>query len=500
VKARDTVPVVPDSQSLDGFALAAHMGIRDRPYMVEFDVHESPWSWRKERYTATQLRELWRRQLAGPGVSREFPFALYLHVPFCTHTCSFCRCFRLQLNSGRSYLDRYVDYLCDQIDFFAPACAGLPVRFFSVGGGTPSILAPAQLRRLFTRLYDRFDVRRDTPLTTFEMSLPTAHDATLDLLRELEIPRVSIGVQTLQPEVRRRSGMFAIDARRLGDRVAAARDRGRHCNLDLVLGLPGETAAEFLEGFRTVLGLAPSSVVVNLLNDTYFHREPKPRTPAERGAADAYLRAVGEGMAAAAAAAGYQVYPHGNTIEAIAFFAPEFDRQVQPHWPILGRLAGGVQSVKVGTSVLALGSICNLAILPDYLIASYDQDYRFDPDKVAYQCARREVYSILYPREEERGPVFTPQQLAELAPFVERLRGSAKVEVMPSAEDVLIEFADDGQEGGRGRVFIRPFVAGRPCYRQVSSFALSFNGELTPTTERVVGAVRRWLASPEPRG
>jgi hypothetical protein len=487
------VRVVPDNQHLDGYVLAGHLGALERPYVVQFDVHGEPWSWRKDRYTPVELRELWARQLATPAVSKEYPYGLYVHVPFCTHSCAFCRCFRLQLHSGRSFLDRYVSYICDQIDFFAPVFAGRPLRYFSIGGGTPSILSPQQLARLLKRLHERFDVRRETPLTTIEVSLPTAHDSILDVVTEFDIPRVSMGVQTLQPEIRRRSSMFEIDARRLADRVEAVRARGRHCNLDLVLGLPDETARQFVAGFRTLLGLGPSSVIVNLLNDNYFHREVRSRSPGERAVAEAYLREAGEGMADAAARAGYHVYPHGNSIEAVVFFAPEFDRQAQAHHEVLQRLFGGVLSVKVGTSVFALGSLCNVALLPDYLIACHDQEYEFRPDEVAYRCERREVYSILYPHAEDRGPPFTAEQRAIVDPFVDLLRSSTKVAVMPSPEEVLIEFADEQQPDGRGRVFLLPYAEARGRGDRVGSFALVFNGELTPRTKRVVGAVRRWL-------
>ena len=156
---------------IDGDELARRMGIAGRPCVVDFDTHNPSWSWRRDRYSSRQLADLWRETLKRPDVSAEFPLALYIHIPFCTHTCSFCRCFRMELKSGRSLLDRYVDYLCAQMEFFAPVFASVPVRYFSVGGGTPSLLSAAHWRRIFTRFHALYDIRRDSPLSTFEMSL-----------------------------------------------------------------------------------------------------------------------------------------------------------------------------------------------------------------------------------------------------------------------------------------------------------------------------------------
>ncbi|MBI5477714.1 MAG: radical SAM protein [Deltaproteobacteria bacterium] len=494
MRLRDTVPRRRPSQLLDGWRLAGHLGILDRPCFVDFDVYDPPWGDRHGRYTPAQLAELWRRQLATPGVASDYPVGIYFHVPFCTHTCSFCRCFRLKLAHGRNFLDRFVDFVCAQMDFFAPLFHDTPIRYFSVGGGTPSILSPAQLRRLFTRFHERFEVRAENPVNTFEMSVPTAHDATLDVLAEFGIPRISMGVQTLQPVTRRSSAMFAIEPGRLARRVRSAQARGIHCNLDLVLGLRDETAAQFLENFRALMEIRPDSVIVNLLDANYFADGGAAPSPDRVATMERYLEETGAGMAAAAAQAGYAVYPHGNTVEAVGFFSPEFDRAVQPHWDVFKRLASGANSLRVGTSVFALGSVCNLALVPDYLIACFDQDYEFVPDKVMYQCARKEVYSILYPREEDSGPLFSREQQAVLQPLIERLERSRKVEVRPSLQDVVVEFEDAGQHERRGQVVIQPFQDGRPHYRRAGEFALSHGGTLTPKTEAVLGAVQRWLA------
>lgn len=488
MKPADSPRLVPDGQAIDGYALARHMGILERPFLVDFDLQTAPWSWRKNRYSARQLAALWTERLKGPGVHPDYPVGLYLHVPFCTHTCSFCRCFRMQLKSGRSLLDRYADYLCAQMEFFAPVFAGIPIKYFSVGGGTPSILTAGHWRRIFSHLYGLYDVRPGCPLSTFEMSIPTMRDEMLDVLAEFGVPRVSAGVQTLSPEIRKASRMFAITPELLAERVARAKRAGLRINLDLVLGLPGETPARFLEGFKTLLSTAPSSVCVNILNRNHF--DPEPEMP---GTAR-YLELTGAGMAEAAAEAGYSIHPHGNHMEAVLFLSPEFTPTAREHREVFKRLASGVLSVKAGTSVFAFGSVCSQALLPDDLISCFDQDYEFDPDKIVYQCSRKEVFSILYPKAEDVGPCFTAAQLKSLKPVLARLSAVPGLEVMPSLEDVLLEFPDGRQEDKRGRVFIRPYAPGKPCCKRAGPFAIAYNGEGSAATLKLVEAVARRLA------
>jgi hypothetical protein len=175
------------------------------------------------------------------------------------------------------------------------------------------------------------------------------------------------------------------------------------------------------------------------------------------------------------------------------FLSKDFDREVQPHWEVFKRLAAAEFSVRVGTSLFGFGSICSLALMPDYLISCFDQDYVFDPDKVVYQCSRKEVLSILYPKAEDAGPMFSPEHNLILEPALLRLRKVRGLEVMAALDDVLLEFPDAGQDEKRGRVFIRPYEEGRPCSTRVGPLALTYNGKPTAATEKVMAAAQRSL-------
>ena len=303
---------------------------------------------------------------------------------------------------------------------------------------------------------------------------------------------MSVGVQTLDPDIRRASRMFAMNPDKVAERVAAAKRAGLRVNLDLVLGLQDEKPAGFLRGFETLLATRPSSICVNILSANHFN--PDPGSPGS----EEYLAAVAAGLADACARAGYEAYAHAKETESIICLSPEFDREVRPHGETFRRLASGVLALKAGTSIFAFGSVCSLALMPDYLISCFDQDYDFDPDKVIYQGSRKEVFSILYPRPEDAAASFSDEQRRALEPALRRLRSLRGVEVMDSLEDVLLEFADAAQEDKRGRVFIRPYEEGKPCSTRVGALAVTFNGERSPATEKVLTVVQRSLEAALP--
>ena len=97
----------------------------------------------------------------------------YFHVPYCTHFCRYCRCYRRSLPLLKGHLDTYTAYVLQQLDFFAPYLDGFVGKYYSIGGGTPSILEPRQLTAIFERFLKNYKVAGDNPVSTFEMSVPT---------------------------------------------------------------------------------------------------------------------------------------------------------------------------------------------------------------------------------------------------------------------------------------------------------------------------------------
>lgn len=198
----------------------------------------------------------WLRGLA-PGT----PLSLYLHVPFCTTLCRFCACHTTVVNHPEP-LVAYANTLLDEIDMLADAIgARLPVRHIHWGGGTPTVMPPEWMLTIADRLRQRFDVATDAEIAV-EIDPRTLSHASLRALAMMGTTRVSLGVQDFDPLVQQtvnRIQTFRITA----DCAKRVRDIGiGSVNLDLIYGLPHQTAAGVASTVQQALRLVPDRVAV----------------------------------------------------------------------------------------------------------------------------------------------------------------------------------------------------------------------------------------------
>jgi len=220
----------------------------------------------KKPFSPAQIRAQWRGLAAEIRRGRRAERAdFYLSIPFCRDICSYCNLSPEKLGR-RARVKEYLDWLDDALRYFAPAFQGLRFDNLLVGGGTPSALGAAELERLFSRLFRRFRFRADGE-RSFEFHPGSFSESKLDVLRRFGFNRMIIGVQTLTPGVLRRVGRGGQTAGSVRAAVKAVRARGfeRGQNLDLIMGLEGETPAGFLRSFERTVALRPEEISVYLL-------------------------------------------------------------------------------------------------------------------------------------------------------------------------------------------------------------------------------------------
>ena len=183
-------------------------------------------------------------------------FGVYLHVPFCLSKCPYCD-FCSFPGSSEEDRERYVTAVLREIqerDF--PRRSATSVFF---GGGTPSLLSLNQFDRLISALSGRYSVAPDAEMT-FEMNPATADREKLRSLRALGFNRVSIGCQSTSDEelaalgrAHTAEGFF----RAYEDALAAG---FRNINIDLMYGIPRQTAESFAKTLNTVVSLSPTHI------------------------------------------------------------------------------------------------------------------------------------------------------------------------------------------------------------------------------------------------
>lgn len=219
------------------------------------------------------------------------PFALYVHVPWCRHVCPYCD-FNVRASAAPPE-DPYVDALLAELAGWAGDAewTGRPLRSVYLGGGTPSLFAPAAVARLLDGVRRGFPLERAAEVT-LEANPGTVSRVRLAEFRAAGVDRLSLGAQSFDDRHLRTLGRdhAAADVPRAVDDARAA--GFENLSLDLIFAVPGETVADWECDLRAAVALAPSHVSAYAL--TY-----EEGTPFHRGRATGRLRPVSEDVEAA---------------------------------------------------------------------------------------------------------------------------------------------------------------------------------------------------------
>nr|WP_092783313.1 oxygen-independent coproporphyrinogen III oxidase [Jannaschia pohangensis] len=192
---------------------------------------------------------------------RTEPVSVYAHIPFCRRLCWFCAC-RTQGTKTDAPLAPYVESLEAEADLLAAHLPpGLEAAHLHLGGGTPTILSPHLLDRVFAAITDRIPLTAGAEVSV-EVDPTVLDDVRLDALARAGVTRASIGVQDFDPRVQAAIGRpqslaetaFAVDGLR-------ARGVSR-VNMDLLYGLPFQTPASLSRTLDLVLDMAPDRIAL----------------------------------------------------------------------------------------------------------------------------------------------------------------------------------------------------------------------------------------------
>lgn len=188
------------------------------------------------------------------------PIGLYLHIPFCAAICNYC-------NFNRGLHDealrrRYVAALVADIRRQAAPAVAADTIFF--GGGTPSLLDPAELAAILAACRESFTVAVDAEIT-LEANPESATTAALEGYRAAGINRLSFGVQSFHDAELKRLGRLHSSAT-ARQAVTGARAAGfDNLSLDLMMWLPGQQPADWLASVDALIEVAPDHASLYLL-------------------------------------------------------------------------------------------------------------------------------------------------------------------------------------------------------------------------------------------
>ena len=188
--------------------------------------------------------------------------SLYLHIPFCRSLCYFCACNKV-ITQQYGLASSYVDRLLEEARWYRDKVADVPVTQLHLGGGTPTFLTDADLRRLIGGLGELFNLRGgDDVEYSIEADPRTLRSETLDTLADLGFNRLSMGIQDFNLQVQQAINRVC-DAESVAGLTRAARDRGfRSISYDLVYGLPHQSVDSMRDTVQKVLELAPDRIAL----------------------------------------------------------------------------------------------------------------------------------------------------------------------------------------------------------------------------------------------
>jgi oxygen-independent coproporphyrinogen-3 oxidase len=221
------------------------------------------------RYTSYPTAPVWKddfgpedfEKYSADAEAKATPVSIYMHLPFCESLCLFCAC-NVSIQKDKRVAIPYLDALKREIEHVGRHVSRMrPVIQFHWGGGTPTYLSPAQMDDLFGHTRERFSIAPDAEIGIEVDPRVTSRDH-LETLRRLGFNRLSMGIQDFEQKVQEtihRVQPFEMTR----DLIVAARELGfDSINVDLIYGLPYQTADTFRKTIDQVLTLAPDRVAM----------------------------------------------------------------------------------------------------------------------------------------------------------------------------------------------------------------------------------------------
>jgi len=221
------------------------------------------------RYTSYPTAPVWQDDFGPDDLERVYeqadaaqtPLSLYMHLPFCESLCLFCAC-NVVITKDHRNAPPYLATLQREIAHVAQRVSrSRSIVQFHWGGGTPTYLTPEQMEELFSFAAERFSFAPDAEIG-IEVDPRVTTPRHLESLRRLGFNRLSMGIQDFDPEVQEavhRIQPFEMTA----ELIAQARALGfESLNVDLIYGLPCQTANHFTHTIEQVLTLKPDRVAL----------------------------------------------------------------------------------------------------------------------------------------------------------------------------------------------------------------------------------------------
>ena len=233
---------------------------------------------------------------------------VYVHIPFCARICPYCAFYKDLADPSQT--QRFCEAILSEIALHADALTVVPQTIF-FGGGTPTALSTSQLEFLLRGFQQRLDLS-SLKEWTIEANPGSVSSRKAALLRQLGVSRISLGVQSWDDDLLKLLGREH-NAAQAKNSFRTLRDAGfSNINVDLMFGLPGQTAAQWKTTLEKTIDLEPEHVSAYCLTyeeDTeFFLRHSRGELRSDSDSDAEFFEMAMEGLEAA----GYEQYEISN--------------------------------------------------------------------------------------------------------------------------------------------------------------------------------------------
>lgn len=182
---------------------------------------------------------------------------LYVHIPFCVRKCSYCDF--LSFSTDERTQLAYADALIREIEFYGPQMSEYTISTIYIGGGTPTWLNEDKMVEILDAIYTYFNVSPEAEVS-MECNPGTVTAAKLEKYRRAGVNRLSIGLQSADDEELQILGRIHTFEQFLKTYEMARNAGFGNINVDLISGIPYQTAEKFLHTLQKVVRLKPDHI------------------------------------------------------------------------------------------------------------------------------------------------------------------------------------------------------------------------------------------------
>ena len=177
------------------------------------------------------------------------PYSVYIHIPYCKKKCRYCNF--LSTAPEVKDIDTYIEAMKSELRLYKPFLSNREIKSIFIGGGTPSLLEPDQLKQLIAAISLSLTIKNTVEIT-MEANPESISAEKLKAMHNLGINRLSIGLQSFDDNVLKSLGRIH-NAESSFAAIEKARSAGfRNINVDVIYGIPSQDITKELNGIKAI--------------------------------------------------------------------------------------------------------------------------------------------------------------------------------------------------------------------------------------------------------